>query len=426
MSATRHIAIVGTGPAGGSAAARLLDAGWTVTAFDEQPRSGGNITRVRRDAPATALEQRLGDALICGAAVLGVTGDGRVTWREGATGAVREARFDAVVLACGAYDLHAPVPGTPAPGVTSAGALQALLKGHGAVPTGDVVVAGAGPFLYVAAAGLCRAGARVSAVIDRLGLWDYARLAPAGAAIPGNAVEFARDRTTLARHGVTVLRGRGAAAVENGRLRLDDGRRLAFDRLGLTDAFIAQSQLPRTAGCRLRWHAPGGYFVAETDEWGRSSVANVLVCGEGQGVRGWRHARVSGELAALALLGDAGKRIDTGRARRLLRWRALYARFGEALETRMRAREPVPPAAATVCACESVPLARVDEAVSLGLTDLSSIKVVTRCGMGPCQGRYCEPQVGRAIEQAGAVPRSALNQRTLTRPVGAGEFARGG
>ncbi|WP_440996057.1 FAD-dependent oxidoreductase [Arhodomonas sp. SL1] len=424
MTATGHIAIVGAGPAGESAALTLTDAGRPVTVFDEQPRPGGNINRIAADAPPGPLERAgPGLRLACATTVLAVDADGTVTHHsEDGLGA---ERFAAVILACGAYDLHRPLPGTPAPAVSSAGALQALLKGQGVVPSGETVIAGAGPFLYVAAAGLARAGARVSAVVDALGVTDYARLVPAGAGIPGNAVELAGHLATVKRHGTTVMRGRRAEAVEADRLVLEGGDAIPFDRLGLTDGFIAQSQLPRTAGCRLRWHAPGGYFVAGTDDHGRSSVPGVLVCGEGQGVRGWRHARISGKLAALAVLADAGEAVDEGRRRRLLAARRRHIRFGEALERALSSAAPMPADDAIICACESVPAGPVREAVATGLTDVSSVKVVTRCGMGPCQGRYCEPHVARTIERGGHEPTGALNQRMLTRPVTAGELARG-
>src|SRR5699024_7858797 len=95
-------------------------------------------------------------------------------------------------------------------------------------------------------------------------------------------------------------------AVDNGHLVLQSGRRLSFEHLGLTDLFVPQTQLPRTAGCGQSWSAAGGYFVTRTDAYGRTSAARVYVCGEGQGIRGWRHARASGALAAGACLADLG------------------------------------------------------------------------------------------------------------------------
>src|SRR5699024_7229104 len=135
--------------------------------------------------------------------------------------------------------------------------------------------------------------------------------------LPGNAVEYARLRATLWRHGVEILRGQAPVAVDNGHLLLQSGRRLAFDHLGLTDLFVPQTQLPRTAGCVQAWSAAGGYFVSRTDLHGRTSEKGVYVCGEGQGIRGWRHARASGELAARACLADIGKGEPPGAGRRL-------------------------------------------------------------------------------------------------------------
>lgn len=100
--------------------------------------------------------------------------------------------------------------------------------------------------------------------------------------------------------------------------------------------------------------------------------------------------------------------------------------FGQALEAAMTRREPPLDAAAWACACERVPVAAVREAVAAGLEDLSSIKIVTRCGMGSCQGRYCEPVVGRIIaEHHHATPRGGLTQKVLVRALDVSELTEG-
>lgn len=416
------VAIVGAGPAGAAATRVLAAAGVATVVFDEQPRSGGNVGRVHMQAPPTTLE-RLAAAnddveLRSGSRVLGVTAGGHVEYQQ--DGAFHDDAFGAVILACGAYDTHFPLPGSPATGISSAGSLQALYKAQGIVPEGDVVVAGSGPFLYVAASDLAAAGARVRAVVDRFRHADYNRLAIPGMLIPGNGIEYLRRRATLLRRGVRVLRGQRPEAVDNGQLVLASSQRIAFDHLGLTELMLPQSQLPRTAGCKLRWSSSGGYFVTETDAVGRTSVANVYVCGEGQGIRGWRHAQASGELAAKACLADNNMDSAAVAGRQV----QIFTGFAQRLERIMRAREPQQFAPdAILCACEKVPVRAVQDAVALGLDDLSSIKVVTRCGMGPCQGRYCEPLVARVIEQAGKQPRAPLNQHVLTRPMSAQQFA---
>jgi bacterioferritin-associated ferredoxin len=42
-----------------------------------------------------------------------------------------------------------------------------------------------------------------------------------------------------------------------------------------------------------------------------------------------------------------------------------------------------------VCRCESLRRGEIDAAVSAGAQDLNQLKQWTRCGMGPCQGRFC-------------------------------------
>jgi NADPH-dependent 2,4-dienoyl-CoA reductase/sulfur reductase-like enzyme len=421
---TLGVAVIGTGPAGEQAGRRLLQAGVQVCFFDEQPRTGGNVGRRAVDAPPSPLERLAADGALRlerGCRVLRVGDDGLVEYER--AGQRRQRHFAAVVLACGAYDLHHPLPGTPSPRICSAGALQALLKAQGTVPAGRIVIAGSGPFLYVAAADLLRRGAEVSAVVDRLTPADYLRLAPWGLLLPGNTLEFVQTHALLMRHRVPLYRGVGITQVEERELHLASGAVVGFDRLALTELFAPQTQLARTAGCHQRYSSSGGYWVTDTDEFGRSSVAGIYVAGEGQGIRGWRHAAVSGALAAVAVLEDAGLARPGSST---LRWRRrLLARFGAALERRQRAREPLPTRDSVICACEGARYSSVVRAVELGLDDLSSIKVVTRCGMGPCQGRYCEPLVSRVIERAGRIPRAPLNQHVLARPLVAGEFVDG-
>ncbi|NEB74882.1 FAD/NAD(P)-binding oxidoreductase, partial [Streptomyces sp. SID14478] len=66
-----------------------------------------------------------------------------------------------------------------------------------------------------------------------------------------------------------------------------------------------------------------------------------------------------------------------------------------------------------VCRCEEVPAGAVRAAVdALGATDLRTVKLLTRAGMGWCQGRVCGPGVaGVAGCPSGAA------RRPFARPV---------
>lgn len=53
-----------------------------------------------------------------------------------------------------------------------------------------------------------------------------------------------------------------------------------------------------------------------------------------------------------------------------------------------------------VCRCEEVTLGEVREYISKGYTTVDEIKRISRCGMGPCQGRTCIPIIMQEIARA--------------------------
>jgi NAD(P)H-nitrite reductase large subunit len=52
-----------------------------------------------------------------------------------------------------------------------------------------------------------------------------------------------------------------------------------------------------------------------------------------------------------------------------------------------------------ICRCEEISLGEVKAAVAAGARTIGEVKMVTRVGMGNCQGRMCEHSVVNAIIQ---------------------------
>ena len=52
-----------------------------------------------------------------------------------------------------------------------------------------------------------------------------------------------------------------------------------------------------------------------------------------------------------------------------------------------------------ICRCEDITLEEIEKAIDNGFTTLTEIKQVLRCGMGPCQGRTCMPQIAKILSR---------------------------
>jgi NADPH-dependent 2,4-dienoyl-CoA reductase/sulfur reductase-like enzyme len=422
------LAVIGAGPAGIAATVMAAGGGLRVALVDAAPRLGGQFHRHFDTAPAalrdiaalvrSGVVDHLAEHRVWavertaeGFAVHGLVGE-----RSPSNVTVR-ARF--LVIATGAYDRQLPFPGWDLPGVLTAGGAQALLKGNRVLAGQRVVVAGSGPFLLPVAAGLAAAGAHLAGVYEASRPTGFVRHPAAVLGSPGKLVEAAGYATGLLRHGVVCRTGRAVIAAHgdgrleavavavldrSGRVTPGSARRVDCDALAIGYGFTPQVELLLQLGCTTRTDADGS-LVTEVDDAQRTSQPGVYAAGEVTGVGGAELARVEGELAGLAVLADAGRhrptpaslgrrRVDLLKRRGYLRRRrAALRRFAAALHAVYR-----PPAGwpdwldgdTVVCRCEEVPATRLQYAVEqLGATDARSVKLLTRAGMGRCQGRVC-------------------------------------
>jgi hypothetical protein len=172
-------------------------------------------------------------------------------------------------------------------------------------------------------------------------------------------------------------------------------------------------------GCATRVDVDGS-LVCEVDDGQRSSVEGVFVAGEACGVGGAALAVVEGEIAGTVAAGAPSV------APRLRRTRAGLRRFALA----MHRSHPVPPGwvdrlseDTTVCRCEEVPFAALASMrQDLDAHDGRSAKMLTRAGMGYCQGRTCGYAVGRILGQD-ASPTSGFAERPVSSPLTLGALA---
>ncbi len=81
-----------------------------------------------------------------------------------------------------------------------------------------------------------------------------------------------------------------------------------------------------------------------------------------------------------------------------------------------------------VCRCEDLFLEDIRELIEKGYSSVDEIKRVSRCGMGPCQGRTCRDIVLRELARAKGKDISELKMPTFrqpTKPIKLGLIDRG-
>ena len=79
-----------------------------------------------------------------------------------------------------------------------------------------------------------------------------------------------------------------------------------------------------------------------------------------------------------------------------------------------------------VCRCEEVTAGRIRESVALGCLGPNQLKGFSRCGMGPCQGRFCGLTISEMIAKHRGVSVAevgALRLRPPVKPLMLGELA---
>ena len=317
-----------------------------------------------------------------------------------------QLRAAVVVLAVGGYDRQVPFPGWDLPGVLTVGGAQALLKGSGVAVGPRVLVAGTGPFLLPVATALAARGAHVLGVHEANHASRWLRHVPAVAPQPaklreagGYAFALARRRIPLytgsvvvAAHGVDRLEAVTVARLDRaGAVREHTRQRLAVDVLAIGYGFSTQSELPLQAGCALRPTVDGTLAVA-TDSTQQTSNPRVYAAGETTGVGGAQLAVAEGIIAGVHAARAAGSSGVAGPPGGAVRARDRLRRFAAA----MHAVYPVPrfwldtlQPDTVVCRCEEVTVAEIDAAIDNGARDARSVKLLSRSGMGWCQGRVC-------------------------------------
>ena len=424
MTRVHDVAVIGVGPAGLAAATASASLGLSTIAFDESPSPGGAIYRALTTTPVRRPEvlgpdywrggnlvrafQAAGAEYLPATSVWAVARRDDGTFDLGVTGGRPAARIvetfaaRALVIATGTLERPFPVPGWTLPGVVTAGGVQTLLKTAALVPEGRVAFAGCGPLLWQVAWQCLNAGARIDVVLETI---PRGRLAEAMRHAPGfmfsgylarglELVRSVRRRARVVEH-VEALEAQGDGRVERVRYALDGAwQDVAADALVLSHGVVPNLHLAAALGCEIAWNPAQAAFEPVVDAWGGTTIGNVFIAGDGAGVAGVEAAIARGRMSALAVANALG-RIDAARRdadAEAPRRAVAHGQRGRAfLDVLYRPADVFrrPQGDTLVCRCEEVTARAVRDAIRAGATDVDALEAATRCGAGPCQGRFC-------------------------------------
>jgi thioredoxin reductase len=451
-----ELAVIGAGPAGLAAAMTADEAGLDVTVFDGEPAPGGQIYKAVGASPladigALGPDYADGASLVAAFHASGCRHVGSTdVWTltpDGEIGLLSEDRASFVrarriIIATGAQERPVPFEGWTLPGAMTAGAGQVLVKTAGVVPAGGVVLAGLGPLMLLLAWQYVRLGVKVRAVLDMTPAANFVRAArylPAALTAGDYIAKGWRLHRDLKRagipihHRVTRIRAIGTERVEA--VEFAAGRRtrrietpIVLTHFGL----VPETSLTRALRIAHHWDDGQQCWRPRVDDWGRTDRPRIQIAGDGRGIFGAKSAIWSGQLAALEAARAADMLSQTERDAKAAPIRGKQRRdhrvrpFLEALYAPGAPDWRRLPDAVIVCRCEEATAGDVRAAARAGAIGANQVKVFTRAGMGPCQGRQCGLSVARLMADATGRPIGEVElprSRFPLRPIPLGALA---
>ncbi len=411
--------IVGAGPAGMAAARRAASGGVTVVVLDQQPLPGGQIWRnVTRNAENPIMrvlgaeyQRGVGQAKEFLASKAVYIPDAQVsridhgwTVEYVRDGTIRSISGRFLLLATGAQERPVPFTGWTLPGVMTVGAAQILLKTAGQLPQGPVLVAGNGPLPLLYLQQMRMAGASALAYLDttppgmvgrairELGgaLRDSRQIFKGLAWLPQfNGIPHVKSVKRITANGSTRLETVAIETVDG------ETRTFAAKTLLVHEGLVPNHQLAVSAGAKLLWDDRQLAFRLDRDEWMNATADGLFIAGDSARIGGAVNAEIEGEIAAIGILLRSGlisneqANADAALLRRARSKQRAFRQFldGIYVPTISRIR---PDDEAILCRCEELSAGDLRHAtLQGGCKGPNQLKVFTRAGMGPCQGRQC-------------------------------------
>ena len=231
---------------------------------------------------------------------------------------------------------------------------------------------------------------------------------------------------------VSELAANGVDALESVTFKAGKQERtVKADHLLLHQGVMPNINLAQALGITLNWNDVIKCWEPVADIWGNTNVERVHIAGDAAGIAGAWAAESRGRLAATDIAFQLGKLTEQQRDTVAVKLRQDYASvtrgrefFDRLFQPPIQFRRPI--GDTIVCRCEEITASQVRETVKIGCTGPNQMKSFLRCGMGPCQGRFCAATVTELIADERNVPEQDVGHYRLrfpTKPLTLGELA---
>lgn len=444
-----QLAVIGAGPGGLKAANSAAELGVRTILIDSYPQPGGQyfmqpagsfsatqLTKTEAEGQNLIQELKVkAVTTLVNTLVWGIFKEGSDTqWLVGLYGKEKPyyIRADHLILASGAYDSPVAFPGWTLPGVITCGAALILLKSQRMAPGTRVLVSGTGPLLLSVGAHLISAG------VEDVTICEANHFLPKGLKYATTMLgqrkrlaegiryywQILRTKTPY-KIGWSVQAAIGSNKVEQAIIsRLSpEGNPIEGSQIDLDVDLVVigysltpNTGLVRMLGCEMKYQAEKGGWIPVRKETLETSREGVFCIGDGAAIGGAENAQLEGQIAAWQIAHRCGK-ISAITLHKKVTGIKPYLRKQQQFG-RLYANLFTPPATISslarddtlLCRCEEVTLVDVKKAVAMGARTMGEVKMLTRTGMGNCQGRMCECSVSAAIVTALAAEKMRSDQ----------------